>query len=93
MNNEVLDFIKRRWKKDANWLDGNCYWFAKILCERFPFGKIYYLPIQGHFVAKIKDNFYDATGIVSLKEQAYSFEEIKETDPLHYQRLIRDCVN
>jgi hypothetical protein len=39
---EVIEFINRRWKKDANWLDGNCYYFALILKHRFPEGRIWY---------------------------------------------------
>ena len=32
---EVIEFIKRRFPTDSNWLSGNCYYFAKILQERF----------------------------------------------------------
>ena len=88
---EVLDFIRRRWKKDANWTDGNCLWFAKILCKRFPYARIYYMPIRGHFITKIDGVFYDATGIVIPDEKVQSFAELKRTDSLLYNRLIRDC--
>ena len=35
---EILDFINRRFKgTNANWLCGNCYWFARILKDRFDY--------------------------------------------------------
>lgn len=63
MEQEILDFIKRRFPKDSNWLDGNCYWFAFILCERFPNLQIYYEPVRGHFVAGTPSRYYDWTGV------------------------------
>lgn len=90
---EILDFIQRRWQKNADWLNGNCYWFAKILTERFPFLDIYYLPIQGHFIAGDGNIFFDWAGQLSLNEKPILFSLIKETDITWYNRLIRDCVN
>lgn len=92
MENEVLEFIKRRFTNNCNWLNGNCFYFAAILTMRFPEGEIYYLPIEGHFVTKIEDVYYDWTGIVSLKEKPISFMQLRKEDPLLYSHLIRDCV-
>lgn len=91
MENEVLDFIKRRFNKDSNWTNGNCYWFALILKKRFPESKIYYMPITGHFIVKIKDVFYDWTGIVVPEEKVIKFKKLKKRDPLWYDHIIRDC--
>lgn len=96
---EVEEFIARRWStSDANWQNGNCYWFAYILCERFPYLGIYYQPIIGHFVAglrpfKAADNikYYDASGAVKADPNFIPIWEIAEKDPLWFQRLMRDC--
>ncbi len=89
---EILSFIEKRWKKDANWLDGNCYWFAHILKTRFPFLEIYYLPIVGHFICGDDESFYDWTGVVNPEEEPILFNLIAETDPLWYDRIVRDCI-
>ena len=89
---EILNFIKRRWKKDANWLDGNCYWFAVILQNRFPFLEIYYLPIKGHFVCGDGVNYYDWTGVVQLEEIPFLFSDIEQQDSSCFDRIFRDCV-
>ena len=89
---EVLDFINRRWKKDADWLDGNCYWFSKILCTRFPNLQIYYLPIEGHFVAGDDGKFYDWTGAVYVEEEPLLFSELAQVEPEWHNRIFRDCI-
>ncbi len=90
---EVLDFIRRRWSKDSDWTNGNCLWFANILCQRFIDGEIYYLPIRGHFITKIDGVFYDATGVVTTNEAPIALVDIYHNDSLLYSRLIRDCFN
>lgn len=92
---QVMEFIMRRWSKtDGNWFNGNCYWFAHILTTRFPELKIYYLPIEGHFVAGKDELYFDAAGqyIVGTKP-IYDFEALKDWDFNLYARLICDCVN
>ena len=89
---EILDFISRRWKKDANWLDGNCYWFAYILHTRFPQLQIYYVPIDGHFVCGDGMNFYDWTGLVLLDESPMLLSDIEKQDPLWFSYIVRDCI-
>ena len=70
MEEEVLEFIKRRFPIDCKWTDGNCYWFAKILAERFGM-QIYYLPIVGHFVAGFDSDgkFYDYNGVFNVTKE------------------------
>ena len=91
---EILEFIYRRWSQtDGNWFNGNCYWFAHILTTRFPELKIYYLPIEGHFVAGKDELYFDAAGQYATSGQPfYDFEELESEDPSLYNRLIRDCV-
>ena len=91
-NHEVLSFIYRRWVSDSGWLDGNCYWFAYILCTRFPALQIWYEPVEGHFYAGNGKQFYDWTGGCPEVSGAVLFSDIKVNDPVCYARLLRDCV-
>ena len=93
MEEEILDFINRRWKNTkANWTEGNCFWFARILADRFQDLSVYYLPISGHFVAGKNGVYFDVTGKIDLKEPATSLSDIKEEDINWYYRLLRDCI-
>ena len=90
--NEILDFIARRWQDtNAHWLDGNCYWFAKILIARFPYLHLYYMPIEGHFVAGTPSKYYDATGENQSTEKPILFDELANKDPAWAARILRDC--
>ena len=91
MKEEILDFIQRRWLPDAKFLNGNCLWFAIILQTRFPALQIYYLPIEGHFVAGIDNEYYDWAGEKELEEEPILLDEIEKYDPLWFGRLMRDC--
>ena len=95
MKNEILDFIHRRWTKDANWLNGNCYWFAHILCTRFSQLEIYYEPIIGHFIAGDGNEYFDWSGEYKVNKNTviYKLSDIKEFDDLWYNHLMRDCKN
>lgn len=37
-------------------------------------------------------SFFDWTGEIKLKETPILFDEIKEIDPLWYNRLLSDCL-
>lgn len=87
---QILDFINRRFAADNNWTNGNCYWAARILAARFKL-KIYYLPIQGHFVCGSHHKFYDANGIYQGTETPILAETIQSQDPLWWSHLMRDC--
>lgn len=66
MNDPVIEFMKRRFPKsansDSNWLNGNCFYFASILKERFN-GEIVYDTCCGHFMTMINEYLYDANGV------------------------------
>lgn len=76
---------------------GNCYWFAKILEERFGevfhHGEMVYHPIKNHFA--YRDNrtkyVYDITGVIDGTNYV-AWREYALEDPLHTQRLIEDCI-
>lgn len=91
MEQTVLNFIHYRFPVDCHWLDGNCYYFALILCNRFSQLSIYYNPVDGHFFAGNGHEFYDWTGRI-YPPYAISFDEIKNEEPQWYGRLVRDCI-
>ena len=89
---EVLNFIKRRFTIDANWLDKNCYYFSFILFSRFPSGSIYYDVIAGHFVFKYGDCYYDWTGIIEPEGILVEWDKFDEYDSIQREIIIRDCI-
>ena len=94
MNNEVLEFIKRRFKNDCNWISGNCYYFAIILKERFPNAIIIYDVIDGHFITNIDNHYYDWTGEIKLNSNNtyIEWDKMDKYDLNVKQRIIRDCI-
>ena len=63
MEQEISDFIERRFKENSRWKDGNCYYFAAILADRFSFGEIWYDIRNSHFVyGNEAEGFYDWEG-------------------------------
>lgn len=92
MEEEILEFIHKRFSKDCDWLNGNCYWFAKILSDRFDL-PIYYDQVEGHFMVMDYDfNFYDWTGKIIPENKPISFRYLYDFDNLLYERLVRDCI-
>ena len=96
MKDEVIEFILRRFPINCYWLNGNCYYFALILHERFPNSAIYYDQIEGHFVTKIGDNYYDWHGInihAPQSEGLVKWDEYEQIDSSHYHRIKRDVID
>lgn len=97
MDDDVLKFINSRFpnarSSDANWLTGNCYYFAVILKDRFSTKEptIYYDVIHGHFLTKIDDKLYDASGI-AYKLSFSEIEKINRTQLWHPISLDYDIV-
>lgn len=91
----IVEFIHRRFKTDCNWIEGNCYYFAVILKERFPELEIIYCPIQGHFMVMdlVTRVTYDWAGAHSAAEQPYYlWDNLKDTEPELYKRIVYDCT-
>lgn len=95
---KVLDFILnfRRASNEKSAVkvfnEGCCYWFAVILKHRFfPLARIYYSPVDNHFVAKIGRRTYDITGEVTSKYKVVPW--LTYPDELHRERLKADCIN
>lgn len=95
---EVIDFIKRRFKSDCDWVNGNCYYFALILADRFKCrdSSIYYDLIDGHFICKIDNAFYDWNGLVKYSERdldhIVEWNKYYNIDDLHYSRIYNDVI-
>lgn len=92
---DVVEFIRRRFPQDCNWLNGNCFFFAKILQSRFQNGIVLYDVIDGHFVLKIGDLMYDWRGLVEDDGQRHEYVEwdkFAEYDSLQKARIVRDCI-
>ena len=70
---------------------GNCWFFAKILKDRFANSEIYYDPIMNHFVTKVNDNLYDIKGKV-ISGSYVPWEEYKKTDELESNRIYEQCI-
>ena len=96
MEEEILEFIHRRFPIDCNWTNGNCYYFALILSARFE-GDVVYDPIVGHYMFKARDgHFYDYTGRrefdTARTQKIFNWTGYESIDYLHHQHLVRDCV-
>ena len=94
---EIRKFIYNRFPYDNNWLDGNCYYFAIILKERFPEGKIIYDVSDGHFLVRIEDVYFDWVGDHDFSKEIQEkyfidWDKFDEYDPLQKQRIIQDCI-
>ena len=91
--NQVLEFIRRRFPDDCNWVSGNCYYFAVILKARFSEAVVYYDVIYGHFVVKIKGAYYDHNGVVDLTDRyLVEWDKFDDYDARQKQVIIRDCI-
>jgi len=101
VNKEILDFMKRRFPidKDCDWMEGNCYYFARILKMRFK-GEIWYDLVDGHFLFRNFDDFYDWSGLRNeydlskpeTVENLVKWSDYKQIDPIHYNRIVRDVI-
>lgn len=99
MQDEILDFINRRFNNPEvikSFTNGNCYYFAVILKERFNRGDIVYNEIDNHFGYLLHDNVYDITGIICKDFindklwQYWNFYTYSESS--NSRRVINDCI-
>lgn len=92
---EILDFISRRfgpYDEDSEWMHSNCYYFASILNERFPGGRIYYDVVVGHFVYEYDGVYFDYSGIIPYSDDFVAWDKFDEYDSYQKERIIRDCI-
>ena len=89
---EICEFIKRRFPTDQDWTNGNCYYFSLILKNRFG-GKIYYDVVNGHFVTRIDNQYFDYNGIVDTEGRTLiEWDRFCEYDRKQKKRIKRDCI-
>lgn len=98
MTDEVLTFIKHFKDPDPAgaeklFLYGDCYWFAHILCERFQYAEIYYMPIRNHFIVYYQGKYYDITGQITPKETPVKWSIFRAVEPLESMRIERFCID
>lgn len=72
---------------------GACYWFTKILCERFTDenAELCYAPIDNHFVARINNKIYDIIGDVTGQYNIIRWTNFD--DELEKERIENNCIN
>jgi len=95
----IEDFKKFGTGKEIEdcFLYGYCYWFARILRERFGEGEILYCPQENHFVYAAFGRIFDITGdCTETYENSYmtfwsNYQKIEEGST-HLNRLIKDCI-
>ena len=93
---DVAQFLKRfHFSEDITdvFSNGCCYWFAKILYDRFALthgATIMYDEVINHFGTKINGRVYDITGDVTFKYEWKPWSELG--DELLRARIIRDCI-
>lgn len=97
MHNEVMKFIDRftmrgKWSEVlTSFTCGCCYWFAFILCSRFPEAVMMYDPVINHFVTQIDGQLYDITGEVTQEYKVVRWDTYP--DELEKQRIEKYCIN
>lgn len=96
MSSDIDHFIKRfHLSNDVTevFTSGCCYWFSKILFERFYMSRgaeMMYDEVLNHFGTRICGRVYDITGDVTDKYNWKLWSEVG--DELLRARIIRDCV-
>ena len=103
MNDDILGFIARRFpiteSDNDHWMTTNCYYFARILKSRFK-GELWYDLVDGHFLFKRGDYFFDWSGIRTqydldkpeTVDNLVRWSDYKKIDPTHYDRICRDVI-
>ena len=99
----VNDFIDTITFKDDkikySFLNGNCYWFARILQERFnPWLKadIMYNSIKNHFCCRLNTGigsfYFDASGLIESHYGWLEWKTFIESCPTEAAKIYRDCI-
>lgn len=99
---EVEGFINTFDGARDNFLNGNCYWFAEILAERFwrfYMVDIVYNQVANHFAAQFLDEetmtylLFDASGYLGKKTNHWRrWDEYVSYEPYDAARVYKDCV-
>lgn len=91
---DIQSFIRRfhlSQDVDEVFTCGCCYWFAFILCQRFPGrSRVMYDQIENHFMTEVDGRLFDITGDVTGKYDAEPWDELD--DDLLKKRIERNCI-
>ena len=93
--NQVVEFIERRFPAEENWLRENNYYFAIILREAFPGGKIFFDPSEEHFLYMLNGQLYDWYGLrddYPINTHFIDWEEYSKTNTAHCRKIVRDFI-
>lgn len=95
----ICQFLQENDEVQTGFLYGNCYWFAKILEQRFSLEhkyhcNLYYNQILNHFSLAIEDELFDASGLIGPIYQSgwVPWWHYKIVEPNDSYRVVRDCV-
>lgn len=94
----ILHFCKQYRDLGAEncFCSGMCYWFARIIAERFAQQEpeIVYDAIVNHFGCRLHtlNKVYDVTGDVTNQYNWEPFSEFVLKDLLHSERIINQCI-
>lgn len=95
-NSCILAFIRRFYPVRDFFLYGFCYYFAKILYDRFspivPSCVIMYNMVQNHFAVLIEGCLYDASGVIP-SEGFIPWNDVAAVDSLLYSRIVHDTIH
>lgn len=75
-------------------MNGCCYWFARMLSERFRLCSpiLMYAPVENHFGTEIFGRVYDITGDVTDKYEWMQWMLYRDMEP-GQRKLIREhCI-
>lgn len=89
---KVIEFTKRRFPTDCHWLDGNCFFYAQACKFAFDEGEVLYNVIEGHFIFKLQDKYYDWSGQIEPKGVLVPWDKFEEYDAAQYKVIVRDCI-
>lgn len=91
---EILDFIDKFGDSREAMKGEMCYWFARILAERFG-GEVIYQSVDCHFCTLIENRFYDASGNITKEinpNYAMPWKDYQRFEPAHSARVIREAI-
>lgn len=100
-NADILNFITHfhtpMREMQEKFSNGQCFWFAFILYERFSVSypsEIVYNPVANHFATKIQSRIYDISGEIARAGDAdwVSWQEYIALDQAAAARIYRDCI-
>ena len=90
VENKITKFINGIRQKhpkeiEDTFMNGYCYWFARILAERFK-GEVWFNPLQVHFACNIGIYLYDVTGMI---EDAYGWVSWEQYQIEHHAESMQ----